>query len=236
MSDAKSILVVEDEVDLATLLSRQLQREGYQCRVVTDGAAALSEVQRRPPDIILLDRMLPKMSGDDVAMRLRSDTRSAKIPIVMLTAKTDEMDQLVGFALGADDYIQKPFSMKLLVARIAAVLRRHEAAAETAEVLAIGPVILDRARHEITVSGEPVTATATEFRLLSALMASRGRVLSREQLIDAVLGIGVAVTHRTIDVHVAALRRKLGAAAGWIHTIRGVGYSFRAPSAEAHAG
>lgn len=236
MADSKSILVVEDETDLANLLSYHLRKEGYDCRLATDGQAAVTEVQRRVPDMIILDRMLPKMSGDEVAMRLKSDSRSANIPIIMLTAKAEETDELVGFALGADDYIGKPFSMKLLLARVSAVLRRREAKKEQSEVINSGPLTLDRGRHEATVDGEPVSLTATEFRLLAALMGARGRVLNREQLIDAVLGFGVAVTHRTIDVHIAALRKKLGPAAPWIQTVRGVGYAFRSPPAEVMEG
>ena len=177
--------------------------------------------------------MLPKLSGDEVALRLRNDPRTARIPIIMLTAKADEADELVGFALGADDYVRKPFSIKLLLARIQALLRRHDAASSPADVLSAGPIVLDRGRHEVTLEGQPILLTATEFRVLRALMTARGRVLSRDQLIDASLGAGAAVTDRTIDVHVAALRRKLVAAGHWIHTIRGAGYAFRAPVAEA---
>jgi len=232
MTGRRSILVVEDEPDLANTLAYHLKREGYDCRVVGNGLDALAEAQRRPPDIVILDRMLPRMSGDDAAMRLRSDPRTARVPIIMLTAKAEETDELVGFALGADDYVRKPFSIKLLLARIEALLRRQAGVGEPAEVLAEGPLVLDRGRHEATVSGQPVVLTATEFRVLGALMAARGRVLTRDQLIDAVLGTGTAVTDRTIDVHIAALRKKLGRAAGWVHTIRGAGYAFRAPVAE----
>lgn len=233
MSKGKTILVVEDEADLANVLSYHLKREGYDCQLAADGQEALSAVQRRTPDLIVLDRMLPRVSGDDVAMRLKSDPRTANVPVVMLTAKAEETDELVGFALGADDYIRKPFSVKLLLARISAVLKRREAASESSEVLSVGPITLDRGRHDVSVDGESIVVTATEFRLLAALMGARGRVLTREQLIDAVLGFGVAVTHRTIDVHVAALRKKLGSGAMWIHTIRGVGYAFRSPPADA---
>ncbi len=232
MTHGRSILVVEDEADLAELLCYHLEKEGYTCRRLHDGLSALAEVRRQAPDLILLDRMLPGASGDEVAQRLKRDPRTAAIPIVMLTAKAGETDELVGFAMGADDYVSKPFSMKLLLARIAAVLRRRESAAEEGEVLTAGPIVLDRGRHEVTVEGEPIALTATEFRVLAALMAGRGRVLDREQLLDLVLGSGAAVMNRTIDVHVAALRRKLGSAAGWIQTVRGVGYTCRKPLAE----
>lgn len=234
VATGKNILVVEDEADLAELVHFHLEKEGYRCRKQFDGNAALAEVQRDPPDLIILDRMLPKISGDDVANRLKRDPRTAGIPIVMLTAKVDETDELVGFALGADDYIRKPFSMKLLVARVSAVLRRKEASDQAGELLTIGPISIDRARHEVRVGDTPVQLTATEFRLLQALAAARGRVLDRDQLIDSVLGTGVGVTNRTIDVHVAALRKKLGDAANWIQTVRGVGYTFREPQPEHH--
>lgn len=232
MPPAKSILIVEDEADLAELLRYHLEREGYACRRAVDGNAALGEVQRNPPDLVLLDRMLPKMSGDDVALRLKRDPRSATIPIIMLTAKAEETDELVGFALGADDYITKPFSMKLVLARVAAVLRRDDTSGADREVLSAGPIIVDRSRHEASVSGQSVVLTATEFRILATLMSARGRVLGRDQLIDLVLGTDVAVTNRTIDVHIAALRKKMGTAADWIKTVRGVGYAFRSPMAE----
>ena len=149
-----------------------------------------------------------------------------------LLTKAEESDELVGFALGADDYVRKPFSIKLLLARVQALLRREQALSETAHVLTAGPFVLDRGRHEVTVAGRAVMLTAMEFRLLGALMAARGRVLSRAQLIDAALGTGAAVTDRTIDVHVAALRKKLAAGQDWLHTIRGVGYAFRNPTPE----
>jgi len=222
-----SILVVEDEADLANVLSYHLQREGYECRRAEDGERALAEAHRRPPDLIVLDRMLPKVSGDEVARRLKQEPRTAAVPIIMLTAKAEQEDELVGFALGADDYVRKPFSVKVLLARVAAVLRREAGAAAHSEVLTAGPVVLDRGRHEATVAGRPIGLTATEFRMLGVLLAARGRVLTRDQLIDAAIGQGVAVTNRTIDVHVAALRRKLGPAAGCIQTVRGVGYALR---------
>jgi two-component system phosphate regulon response regulator PhoB len=235
MPSSKSILVVEDEADLANTLAYHLKREGFTCRLTADGTTALAEVQRSLPDLIVLDRMLPQISGDEVAKRLRSDPRTAHVPILMLTAKVEETDELIGFALGADDYVHKPFSIKLLLARIQALLRRHETRDEPREALSNGPITLDRSRHEVTVEGRPVALTATEFRLLWALMAARGRVLNRTQLIDAALGVNVAVTDRTIDVHVAALRKKLDAAGDWIQTIRGVGYALRAPSGNAEA-
>ncbi|MBK9127533.1 MAG: response regulator transcription factor [Phycisphaerales bacterium] len=228
-----SILIVEDELDLADLLVFHLEREGYVCRRVEDGERALAEAYRQPPNLIILDRMLPKVSGDEVAMRLKRDPRTAQIPIIMLTAKAADEDELVGFALGSDDYIRKPFSIKLLLARVAAVLRRQSAAASPKDVLTVGNVVLDHGRHEVLVGGLSLELTATEFRILATLMAARGRVLTREQLIDSAVGHGAAITNRAMDVHIAALRRKLGAAADYVHTVRGVGYAFRVPESAA---
>lgn len=227
MAARKSILVIEDESDLADLVCYHLEREGYEARRAEDGDRGLAEAARQTPDLIVLDRMLPKLSGDEVARRLRRDDRLGNVPIIMLTAKAEEADELVGFALGVDDYVRKPFSVKLLLARISAVLRREQTATPQRDLLAAGRVTLDHGRHEVTVDGTSVELTATEFRILSTLMNAKGRVMSREQLIEATLGHGAAVTNRAMDVHIAALRKKLGAAADCIQTIRGVGYAFR---------
>ena len=230
MPAGKSILVVEDEADLAELLRYNLQREGYVCRCARDGASAVPEATRYPPDLIVLDRMLPGLSGDEVISQLRRDPRTAGIAIIMLTAKAEEADALVGFALGADDYVTKPFSMKLLLARVGALLRRKASAQSSEQVLVAGSIRLDTGRYEVTVDEQVIPLTVTEFRLLKAVMAARGRVLSRGQLIDGALGNGTVVTDRAVDVHVTSLRKKLGAAAAWIQTIRGVGYAFREPT------
>lgn len=227
---ARTILIVEDESDLADLLKYNLEREGYGCRVVHDGNTAIAEIRRNPPNLVVLDRMLPGLSGDEVVAQIRRDSRISGTSVLMLTAKAEEADELVGFALGADDYIPKPFSMKLLIARIGALLRRADGASLDQEILAAGPIRLDSSRYEVTVDDEPVNLTTMEFRVLKALMAAGGRVLSRGDLIDRVLGPAVAVTDRTIDVHITALRKKLGPAAVWIQTIRGVGYAFRQPA------
>jgi DNA-binding response OmpR family regulator len=224
------VLVVEDEADLAELLRYNLERAGYACQCVSSGDAALAAIAENPPDLVLLDRMLPGRSGDEVVARVKQDPATADIRVIVLTAKVDEADQLVGFALGADDYVTKPFSMKVLLARTAALLRRNETARREPEVLAVGPVALNPQRHEVNVDGAPVRLTATQFRLLQALMATEGRVLDRSRLIEATLGPIAVVTDRTIDVHITALRRKLGEAAAWIQTVRGVGYTFRQPA------
>ncbi len=230
MAPRQSILVVEDEVDLAEMVRYNLEREGFLCRWAADGVAAIEEVRQRRPDLIILDRMLPRKSGDDVATTILREPATAGIPIIMLTAKAEETDQLVGFALGAVDYVTKPFSMKVLAARVRSALRRTAASASS-EVLEAGPIILNTERFEVTAGGSTVPVTATEFRILKTLMQAQGRVLDRTQLIDTVLGTAVAVTDRTIDVHIAGLRKKLGeSAATWVQTIRGVGYTFRDPN------
>jgi DNA-binding response OmpR family regulator len=229
MAKRQTILVVEDEADLAELLRHNIEREGYHCRLAADGQSALREMSKHPPDLILLDRMLPGMSGDEFVAAARRDPRTAKVQVIMLTAKAEESDELVGFALGADDYITKPFSMKLVLARIGAMLRRREATLAKQDLLEAGPIRLDVNRFEVSVEGKPIALTVTEFGLLKALLAANGRVLSRGQLIDTVMGTGVAVTDRTIDVHMASVRKKLGEAAQWIQTVRGIGYTCRQP-------
>ncbi|MBP7935254.1 MAG: response regulator [Phycisphaerae bacterium] len=229
MRVGKTILVVEDEADLAKMLRFNLEREGYNCRCVADGREAVANARRDPPDLLLLDRMLPGISGDEVLQQLKREPLTATIPTIMLTAKSEETDALVGFALGADDYVTKPFSIKVLLARIAALFRRTEPAELDSQVLAIGPIRLDSGRHELHVNGQGVSLTAMEFRVLRALMGANGRVLSRGQLIESTLGMGVAVTDRAIDVHITAVRKKLGEAAAWVQTVRGVGYTFREP-------
>ncbi|MFQ5493919.1 MAG: response regulator [Phycisphaerae bacterium] len=227
-----TILVVEDETDLRELIGFNLEREGYQCRRADDGDQAIAAIEQRIPDLVILDRMLPNLSGDEVLRRLKREDRTASIPVLMLTAKADESDELVGFALGADDYVTKPFSMKALLARVAALLRRSRDGRFHAKgaVLSSGPVTLDAERHSVSVDGAAVTLTATEFRLLRTIMSADGRLRSREKLIDAALGPDVAVVDRTIDVHIAALRRKLGPAAKWVQTVRGAGYTWRPPA------
>jgi len=232
MSGGKTILVVEDEADLVDLIAFNLEREGYVCRIARDGRAAQEELRKGFPDLVILDRMLPGVSGDDVLASLRRDPGGAAVPVILLTAKADESDELVGFALGADDYVTKPFSIKRLIARVSAVLRRGAGEEDDTAFLSGGPIQVDEERREVRVGGVPVAMTSTEYKLLCSLMKAGGRVLSRDQLIDAVLGQGVAVTDRTIDVHVAAVRKKLGNESGWIATIRGAGYAFRPPASD----
>ena len=224
----KTILVVEDEKDIVELIRYNLEREGFRVRAAYDGQAAVQSVQRELPDLILLDLMLPKLDGLDVCKNIKEDKRTSHIPVVMVTAKSEESDVVVGLSLGADDYITKPFSPKVLVARVKAVLRRVELALKgEREVIKVsGDFIIDATRFEVMIEGKPVRLTKTEFNLLKFLAERPGRVLTRNQLLDGAIGFDVFVTDRNIDVHIAALRKKLRKHADRIVTIRGVGYKF----------
>lgn len=224
MASRKHILIVEDERDLADLIAYNLEKAGYATSVANAGRRALEVVEQTPPDLIILDLMLPELSGTEIATRLRAAPRSASIPIIMLTAKTSEAEQLTGLALGADDYITKPCSMKVLVARVAAVLRRSESTPKPDSALRLGPITVDLTTHEAQVNAQTLKLTLTEFRLLASLLQAGGRVLSRAALMSKAMGPGVTVTERTIDVHITAIRKKLGPAGSMIRTVRGVGY------------
>jgi len=232
MKAARTILIAEDEADIRELIAFNLERESYVCRCAADGHHAIAELDTQVPDLVILDRMLPGASGDEVLTRMRHDPRTSAVPVIMLTAKADESDELVGFAIGADDYVTKPFSIKALVARVGALLRRAQGSTDDAStgIVRSGPVTLDPERQTVDVAGAAIMLTLTEFRVLQTLVVADGRLRSRDQLIDAALGMHVAVTDRTIDVHVAALRKKLGTAARWIQTIRGAGYAWRRPT------
>lgn len=223
----KRIVIVEDERDMAGLVATRLRKEGYTVDVAHDGIEGFNLIRSDPPDLALLDIMLPGMQGTEIAAKLRDDSRTAGVPIIMLTAKSEESDIVVGLKFGADDYVTKPFSMSVLVARIDALLRRSASApAQSAGAIRIGPLLIDQNQHRVEIDGEPVTLTLTEFRLLTALAAAKGRVLSRNQLMDQAIGLDAVVTDRTIDVHVTTLRRKLGKARNCVQTVRGVGYRF----------
>ncbi len=230
----KRILVVEDEQDMADLVARRLRREGYLVEVARDGAEGLEKVRADPPDLAIIDIMLPRLSGTDLVTAMRQDPRTAPVPIIMMTAKSADADIVNGLRLGADDYVTKPFSMAVLLARVAAVLRRTAVPAGGGRrPLVVGPITIDAARHRVEVDGRTVALTPTEYRLLLALAAARGRVLTRSQLIDQAMGIRTVVTDRTVDVHLTALRRKLGEARTYLQTVRGVGYRMAVEPAEA---
>jgi DNA-binding response OmpR family regulator len=226
---AKRVLVVEDERDLNELVTFNLQRNGFEVISAFNGNDALERVRTESPDLIVLDIMLPGIDGTEVTRHLKGDPKTAQIPIIMLTARSEETDVVVGLKLGADDYVTKPFSMKILLARLESLSRRidQNSTPEPGATLKAGPLEIDLSRHEVAVDGQSVKLTLTEFKLLAALLQARGRVLSRDQLMDKAMGSDVFVTDRAIDVHVTSIRRKLGDAAGLVHTVRGVGYRLR---------
>jgi DNA-binding response OmpR family regulator len=230
----KRIVIVEDEKDMADLVARRLTREGYAVETASDGVAGLDKIRSRLPDLALVDIMLPRMSGLDLLSELRKEPRTANIPVVIMTAKGEESDVVLGLHLGADDYVVKPFSLSVLTARVAAVLRRAAAATPGKGVIKIGPISIDAERHLVTVDDEPVSLTLTEFRLLSALASARGRVLTRNQLIDHAMGVNTVVTDRTIDVHLTSLRKKLGEARDYVYTVRGIGYRLLSEEEQDH--
>jgi two-component system phosphate regulon response regulator PhoB len=221
------ILIIEDERALTEVLSYNLQREGYEVLVAHDGQEGLRKAQMQLPDLILLDLMLPKMDGLEVCRELRAGERTRNVPILMLTAKAEETDQVVGFSLGADDYVTKPFSVKVLMQRLKALQRRVEQTADTSEIIEHLGVRIDRVRHQASVNGIDLELTPTEFRLLECMLRQPGRAFSRPQLMDVAIGEGAIVLERTIDVHIKTLRRKLGGEQEFIETVRGIGYRFR---------
>lgn len=220
------ILVVEDETDLADLVALHLRNAGHEVTVARDGATALAQVQRALPDLVLLDVMLPDVSGVEVCRRLRRSSETTRLPVIMLTAKTEEVDRVVGFEVGADDYVTKPFSPRELVLRVEAILRRTLARPEPAapQTISLGPLTIDVPAHSVLVGGEEVVLTALEFRLLMDLVTRAGRVQSRNALLERVWGYAPNVETRTVDTHVKRLREKLGPAGKCIETVRGVGY------------
>jgi two-component system phosphate regulon response regulator PhoB len=223
---AERILVVDDEPDLLELVRVNLRQAGYEVETAEAGREALDRLRRRPPDLMVLDLMLPDLSGTEICRRVRQDPELASLPIVMLTAKADEVDRVVGLELGADDYVTKPFSPRELTLRVRAVLRRRLPQSRNEKTLQHGALRIDPERHRCYVLGEEIPLTAKEFDLLRSLMERPGRVMTRDQLLDDVWGTDIAVTSRTIDTHLKRLREKLGPAGDLIETVRGVGYRF----------
>lgn len=221
------ILIVEDERDLVATLEYALEREGFRTRSAYTGRQALEIGNSEPvPDLVLLDLMLPDMSGTQVCQQLRAGERTRNMPVIMMTAKAEEVDRVVGFEVGADDYVVKPFSLRELMLRIRAVLRRKAPAESIAAPLQHGRLRVDMEGHRVWVDDAEVNLTALEFRLLTTLIARRGRVQTRDALLSDVWGVMPGLTTRTVDTHVRRLRKKLGGAADYIHTLRGVGYRF----------
>lgn len=223
---SQQILVVDDEPDILELVRFALTQEGFAVTTAATGQAALDALKDSRPDAVVLDLMLPDFSGTEVCRRIRANAETAALPILMLTARSEELDRVVGFELGADDYVTKPFSARELTLRVKAVLRRTGSETTETQRLSHGPLTIDLERHRCQVGDEVIELTAKEFGLLSALMSRPGRVMSREKLLEEVWGEDIAVTHRTIDTHLKRLREKLGEAGDLIDTVRGVGYRF----------
>jgi DNA-binding response OmpR family regulator len=224
------ILIVEDDRSLAEVLDYNLRQDGYQTLVANDGQDGLRQAKLRTPDLVVLDLMLPMVDGLEICRRLRADPVTRNILVLMLTAKSEETDEVVGFSVGTDDYVAKPFSVKVLLERIRALLRRREGNDVIGSVLVSQGVMVDRERHRVTVEDKPLDLTPSEFGLLESLVRQPGRVFSRSELIDAALGGDSLVLERTIDVHIRSLRKKLGPHAVLVETVRGIGYRFRDPS------
>ena len=224
----EKILLIEDHQDIAEIVQFNLEKEGYQVITSEDGEEGIRLATKEVPALILLDLMLPRMGGIDVCRVLRNRPETVRIPVIMLTAKGEESDIVLGLGVGADDYVTKPFSPKELLARIQAVLRRSKApVGTTAEVITFRELMVDSARHEASVDGKSVALTLSEFRLLRTFISSPGRVFTRDQLIEKIGGADLAIVDRNIDVHVSSLRKKLGDMGSYILTVRGVGYRLR---------
>ncbi len=224
-----SILIVDDEQDIISTLEYNLKREGYSTQSALTGEAALAAMENRPPfDLIILDLMLPDMSGTEVCRQLRQKDDTRDTPVLMLTARSEEIDRVVGFEMGADDYVVKPFSVRELLLRVKAILRRAQQGPQDADqgAMHFGPLRIDSVAHRVWVEDNEIKLTALEFRLLSTFLGRKGRVQTRDTLLSDVWGIHADVTTRTVDTHVKRLREKLGVAGQYIETLRGVGYRF----------
>jgi len=228
----QTVLVVDDERDIVELVRYNLAQAGFRVVSAADGRQALDLARRERPDLIVLDLMLPVMPGAEVARLLKQDEATRETPILMLTARGEEVDRIVGFELGADDYVVKPFSPRELVLRVQAILRR-EGQEGGEERIAFEPLVIDLAAHTVSLKGKEIGLTTTEFKLLHRLARRPGRAFSRDQLLSEVWGYGGEVETRTVDTHMKRLRAKLGSVGEWIQTVRGVGYRFRPAGFEA---
>lgn len=228
---AKSqILIVEDDRSLAEVLNYNLCQDGYETSVAYDGQDGINQAKLRVPDLVVLDLMLPVIDGLEICRRMRADPVTREVLVLMLTAKSEETDQVAGFSVGADDYVTKPFSVKVLLERIRALTRRRHGSTQNGSVLVSQGILVDRERHRVTAGEEVLDLTPSEFGLLESLIRQPGRVFTRSELIDAALGGDSLVLERTIDVHIRALRKKLGGFADLVETVRGIGYRFRDPA------
>jgi len=224
---SQTVLIIEDEPSLIEVLSYNLEKEGFEVLTATNGREGLDRARTALPDLVILDLMLPGIDGLQVCAQLRSDARTQSIRVLMLTARSEETDEVVGFNVGADDYVTKPFKVRPLIHRVKALLRRNEKSESETSVLSVHGIEIDRASFETRVDGIEVELTRTEFRLLWTLMRQPGRSFSRLELMDSSRGMDANALERTIDVHVRALRKKMGAPGDLIETVRGIGYRFK---------
>ena len=223
---AHKIYIVEDEPDLRDALAYNFENEGFKVKTFADGESSLETINTNKPDLLILDIMLPGMSGLDVCREIRSKQALSDIAVIMLTAKGEEIDRIVGFELGADDYVTKPFSVRELILRVKVILKKQSEINSNESAIEYGPIIMDLDAHNVSVEGAEITLTALEFKLLKHLLTRKGRVQTRDQLLGDVWGYSSEVTTRTVDTHIKRLREKLGVTGNLIQTIRGVGYRF----------
>lgn len=227
MSQKKRILLIEDEEDIAALIKLQAELSGYKLHVEVDGINGYRAIEREKPDLVILDIMLPGQNGFDVCRKMKSNPELKNVPVIILSAKEEEIDIVLGLELGADDYVAKPFSPKILFSRIKAVLRRGKEAEKTPKLLHFGDFVLEVDRYLLRKENKNITITLSEFGILRRLLSNRGKVLTRNQLLDDVHNDDAFIVDRNIDVHIASLRKKLGPGFDWIETVRGVGYRLR---------
>lgn len=223
--DAK-ILIVEDEPDIRDTLNYNFDKEGFKVLSSPNGKSALKLLEKHDPDIVILDLMLPDISGLDLCRQIKNDKKLSNTSIIMLTAKSEEVDRIVGFELGADDYVTKPFSVRELILRVKVLMKKHTSSEDTDKSITLGSIHMNLDAHEVQINKEDITLTALEFKLLKHLLLRKGRVQTRDQLLGDVWGYSSEVTTRTVDTHIKRLREKLGVVADYIQTIRGVGYKF----------
>ena len=227
----KKLLIIEDDRSLANVVEYNFANSGYEVFCARDGQDGINQARNRMPDVILLDLMIPVIDGIEVCRQLRAESTTRETPIIMVTAKSEEVDQLIGFSVGADDYVIKPFSVRVLMEKVKTLLRRHARSQGMGlDIVSSGPVEVDRGRHRVLVDQKQLELTPSEFRLLDTMIRHPGRAFDRSELINAALGADTLALERTIDVHIRSLRKKLGVHADVIQTVRGVGYRFRESS------
>lgn len=227
MAQKKRVILLEDEEDIAALIKLQADISGYNLHVETDGINGLKAIEREKPELVVLDIMLPGLNGFDVCRRMKANPELKKIPIIIISAKSDELDMVLGLELGADDYVAKPFSPKVLFSRVKAVLRRGVAGQKTDKTMGFGEFTLETDRYLLRRDDEYITLTLSEFNILKRLLENQGRVLTRNQLLDDIQNDDSFIVDRNVDVHIAALRKKLGPKFNWIETVRGIGYRLK---------